>query len=170
MQFMQFNTLYQLLAMKLAGSPLLEMASGRSKESTLLQNLRTFRSQIELYKVQHGDQPPMCAPDGSVVLLGSGLFHDAESLQRLTIALPTSIDPDKVTWQAVGLEMEGGHYQRAISAAIIRGHIPREVRVRYAYYASDNPLISGQTLAAKYKKKNSVHVIVKIKYLTAFCL
>jgi hypothetical protein len=54
----------------------------------------------------------------------------------------------KTTWRAVGLEMEGGHYQRAISAAIIRGHIPKDVRVRYAYYASDNPIKSGQTLAA----------------------
>jgi hypothetical protein len=52
------------------------------------------------------------------------------------------------SWKAVGLEMEGGHYQRAISAAIIRGHIPKHVKVRYAYYASDNPLKSGQTLAA----------------------
>lgn len=52
------------------------------------------------------------------------------------------------TWKAVGLEMEGGHYQRAIGAAIIRGHIPKDVQVRYAYYASDNPIKSGQTLAA----------------------
>ena len=52
------------------------------------------------------------------------------------------------SWQTVGLEMEGGHYQRAISAAIIKGHLPADVRVRYAYYASDNPLQSGQTLAA----------------------
>lgn len=52
------------------------------------------------------------------------------------------------TWKAVGLEMEGGHYQRAITAAIIRGHIPKDVQVRYAYYASDNPIKSGQTLAA----------------------
>jgi hypothetical protein len=44
--------------------------------------------------------------------------------------------------------MEGGHYQRAIGAAIIRGHIPKDVKVRYAYYASDNPIRSGQTLAA----------------------
>lgn len=52
------------------------------------------------------------------------------------------------SWKAVGLEMEGGHYQRAINAAIIRGHISADVRVRYAYYASDNPLVSGQTLAS----------------------
>jgi hypothetical protein len=52
------------------------------------------------------------------------------------------------SWRAIGLEMEGGHYQRAISAAIIQGHIPQEMKLRYAYYASDNPLISGETLAS----------------------
>ncbi|MCB2168286.1 MAG: hypothetical protein KQI78_11525 [Deltaproteobacteria bacterium] len=51
-------------------------------------------------------------------------------------------------WKAVGLEMEGGHYQRAINAAIIKGNIPPETKTRYAYYASDNPLKSGQTLAS----------------------
>ena len=51
-------------------------------------------------------------------------------------------------WKAVGLEMEGGHYQRAINAAIIKGNIPPEIKIRYAYYASDNPLQSGQTLAS----------------------
>lgn len=52
------------------------------------------------------------------------------------------------SWKAIGLEMEGGHYQRAIEAAKIRGHILKNVKVRYAYYASDNPLKSGQTLAS----------------------
>ena len=51
-------------------------------------------------------------------------------------------------WKAIGLEMEGAHYQRAISAAIIQGHINPEMKTRYAYYASDNPLVSGQTLAS----------------------
>jgi len=51
-------------------------------------------------------------------------------------------------WKAVGLEMEGGHYQRAINAAIIKGNIPADIHTRYAYYASDNPLQSGQTLAS----------------------
>ena len=41
------------------------------------------------------------------------------------------------SWNTVGLEMEGGHYQRAISAAIIKGHISSDVKVRYAYYASE---------------------------------
>ncbi len=33
-------------------------------------------------------------------------------------------------------------------AAIIRRHISEDVKVRYAYYASDNPLVSSQTLAS----------------------
>jgi hypothetical protein len=54
----------------------------------------------------------------------------------------------RTSWNAIGLEMEGGHYHRAINAAMIRDHISRKVNVRYAYYASDNPLQSGQTLAS----------------------
>jgi hypothetical protein len=53
------------------------------------------------------------------------------------------------TWDVVGLEMEGAHYQKAIQAASkIRGNIREDVKVRYAYYASDNPLETGSTLAS----------------------
>jgi hypothetical protein len=53
------------------------------------------------------------------------------------------------TWNVIGLEMEGAHYQKAIQAASkIRGNIREDVKVRYAYYASDNPLETGSTLAS----------------------
>ena len=53
------------------------------------------------------------------------------------------------TWNVVGLEMEGAHYQKAIQAASkIRNSISPKVQVRYAYYASDNPLETGSTLAS----------------------
>ena len=53
------------------------------------------------------------------------------------------------TWRAIGLEMEGAHYQKAIQAASkIRKSISSNVKVRYAYYASDNPLETGSTLAS----------------------
>jgi len=53
------------------------------------------------------------------------------------------------TWQVIGLEMEGANYQKAIQAASkIRGNISDKVKVRYAYYASDNPLETGGTLAS----------------------
>ena len=53
------------------------------------------------------------------------------------------------TWGVIGLEMEGAHYQKAIqSASKIRKSIRNDVAVRYAYYASDNPLETGSTLAS----------------------
>jgi len=53
------------------------------------------------------------------------------------------------TWDVIGLEMEGAHYQKAIqSASKIRKSIREDVAVRYAYYASDNPLETGSTLAS----------------------
>jgi len=55
----------------------------------------------------------------------------------------------KSSWKAVGLEMEGAHYQKAIQAAkSIRHSIRPDVDLRYAYYASDNPLETGSTLAS----------------------
>lgn len=53
------------------------------------------------------------------------------------------------TWRVIGLEMEGAHYQKAIQAASkVRNSISPNVKVRYAYYASDNPLETGSTLAS----------------------
>jgi hypothetical protein len=53
------------------------------------------------------------------------------------------------TWGVIGLEMEGAYYQKAIqSASKIRKSIHPDVKVRYAYYASDNPLETGSTLAS----------------------
>ena len=71
-----------------------------------------------------------------ITVLGTSL-QNRDVLQKFQVT----------SWNAVGLEMEGGHYQRAINAAMIRGHISKDVKLRYAYYASDNPLLSGQTLA-----------------------
>lgn len=53
------------------------------------------------------------------------------------------------TWGVIGLEMEGSYYQKAVqSASKIRKSINPDVKVRYAYYASDNPLETGSTLAS----------------------
>lgn len=53
------------------------------------------------------------------------------------------------TWNAVGLEMEGAHYHKAIQVASkIRHHISPDLFVCYAYYASDNPLETGSTLSS----------------------
>jgi len=56
---------------------------------------------------------------------------------------------NSTSWKAIGLEMEGAHYQKAIqSAARIRHNIRSDVKLAYAYYASDNPLETGSTLAS----------------------
>lgn len=53
------------------------------------------------------------------------------------------------SWNAIGLEMEGAHYQKAIQiASKIRKHISEDLFVCYAYYASDNPLKTGSTLSS----------------------
>ena len=53
------------------------------------------------------------------------------------------------SWNVSGLEMEGAHYQKAIQAASkIRNNISENVVLRYAYYASDNPLETGGTLSS----------------------
>lgn len=53
------------------------------------------------------------------------------------------------SWKAIGLEMEGAHYQKAIQiASKIRNHVSDDLKVRYAYYASDNPLKTGSTLSS----------------------
>ncbi len=55
----------------------------------------------------------------------------------------------ETSWKVVGLEMEGSHYQKAIQVASkIRNFVSDEIKVRYAYYASDNPLETGSTLAS----------------------
>ena len=53
------------------------------------------------------------------------------------------------SWRAIGLEMEGAHYQKAIQVASkIRHHISEDLFLCYAYYASDNPLETGSTLSS----------------------
>lgn len=53
------------------------------------------------------------------------------------------------SWQVIGLEMEGAHYQKAIQAASkIRHSVKNSLSVRYAFYASDNPLETGSTLSS----------------------
>ena len=45
--------------------------------------------------------------------------------------------------------MEGVHYQKAIQSAMhIRKTVRPTIKLRYAYYASDNPLETGSTLAS----------------------
>lgn len=95
-----------------------------------------FKNELRKSDFDHADIP--IQKGAMVTVLGTSLqnkdilqfFHDS-------------------TWRVIGLEMEGAHYQKAIqSASQIRGNISKKVKVRYAYYASDNPLKTGSTLAS----------------------
>lgn len=83
--------------------------------------------------------------DGTKVLEGPMVTVLGTSLQNKEILKFFK----ESTWNVIGLEMEGAHYQKAIQAASrIRHSIREDVKVRYAYYASDNPLETGSTLAS----------------------
>ncbi len=83
--------------------------------------------------------------DGLKVLEGTMVTVLGTSLQNKDILKFFN----ESTWGVIGLEMEGVHYQKAIqSASKIRKSIREDVKVRYAYYASDNPLETGSTLAS----------------------
>ncbi len=95
-----------------------------------------FENELTAEMFEGNDIPVFAGP--MVTVLGTSLqnkdllqfFHDS-------------------TWGAIGLEMEGAYYQKAIqSASRIRKSINPKVKVRYAYYASDNPLETGSTLAS----------------------
>jgi hypothetical protein len=96
----------------------------------------SFENELTAKMFEGNDIPVFAGP--MVTVLGTSLqnkdllkfFHDS-------------------TWGAIGLEMEGSYYQKAIqSASKIRKSINPDVKVRYAYYASDNPLETGSTLAS----------------------
>ena len=95
-----------------------------------------FENELSAKMFQGEDIPVFSGP--MITVLGTSLqnkdllkfFHDS-------------------TWGVIGLEMEGAYYQKAIqSASRIRKSIHPNVKVRYAYYASDNPLETGSTLAS----------------------
>ena len=77
--------------------------------------------------------------EGSMItVLGTSL----QNKDILTYFMTTS-------WNSIGLEMDGAHYQKAIQVASkIRKHISEDLFVMYAYYASDNPLETGSTLSS----------------------
>lgn len=95
-----------------------------------------FENDLSLEDFQDSNIPIFTGP--MITVLGTSL-QNRDVLQHFLTS----------TWNAIGLEMEGAHYQKAIqSAARIRKSIRPDVKVRYAYYASDNPLVTGSTLSS----------------------
>jgi hypothetical protein len=97
------------------------------------------------YPFENGLKPEMFAHEGIPVYTGPMVSVLGTSLQNKDLLRFFN----ESTWGVIGLEMEGAYYQKAIqSASKIRKSINPEVKVHYAYYASDNPLETGSTLAS----------------------
>ena len=95
-----------------------------------------FENQLSPAHFSHSGIPVYAGP--MVTVLGTSL----QNKDLLKFFLDS-------TWGVIGLEMEGAYYQKAIqSASNIRKSISADVQMRYAYYASDNPLETGSTLAS----------------------
>jgi len=115
------------------------------KGDIMIPSAHVFEGTADNYPFKNKLKKSQFADDDVNVCTGSMITVLGTSLQNRDVLkfFHTS------TWNVIGLEMEGAHYQKAIQAASkIRGSIGKKVKVRYAYYASDNPLETGATLAS----------------------
>ncbi len=116
-----------------------------NKGDILIPTAHVFEGTADNYPIENALNPKEFEGKGLSVFSGPMITVLGTSLQNKDI-LDYFM---RSSWGAVGLEMEGAHYQKAIQAGSrIRKSIRPDVVIRYAYYASDNPLISGQTLAS----------------------
>lgn len=115
------------------------------KGDIMIPTAHVFEGTADNYPFENALTPDMFQDDEIKSFKGTMITVLGTSLQNkdlLSYFMTTS-------WGAIGLEMEGAHYQKAIQVASkIRKHIQDNVVLRYAYYASDNPLETGSTLAS----------------------
>lgn len=115
------------------------------KGDIMIPNAHIFEGTADNYPFKNKLKKAMFADDDVNVCTGAMISVMGTSLQNRDILNFFY----QSTWNVIGLEMEGAHYQKAIQAASkIRNSISRKVKVLYAYYASDNPLKTGSTLAS----------------------
>ncbi len=115
------------------------------KGDIMIPNAHIFEGTADNYPFKNKLKKSMFADDDVKVCTGAMISVMGTSLQNRDILKFFNTS----TWDVIGLEMEGAHYQKAIQAASkIRNSIKRKVKVLYAYYASDNPLETGSTLAS----------------------
>lgn len=115
------------------------------KGDIMIPTAHVFEGTADNYPFKNEIKASMFADDDVNVYSGTMISVLGTSLQNKDVLTFFH----NSTWNVIGLEMEGAHYQKAIQAASkIRGSISSRVKVRYAYYASDNPLETGSTLAS----------------------
>ncbi|MCZ6520616.1 MAG: hypothetical protein O6848_03900, partial [Bacteroidetes bacterium] len=116
-----------------------------SKGDIMIPTSHIFEGTADNYPINNGLKASDFEGNGLKVFEGPMITVLGTSLQNKDILSYFK----ESSWRAIGLEMEGAHYQKAIQAqAMIRKNISQKVVTRYAYYASDNPLLTGNTLAS----------------------
>ena len=116
-----------------------------SKGDLMIPTSHIFEGTADNYPINNGLKASDFEGNGLKVFEGPMITVLGTSLQNKDILSYFK----ESSWRAIGLEMEGPHYQKAIQAqAMIRKNISQKVVTRYAYYASDNPLLTGNTLAS----------------------
>ena len=116
-----------------------------TKGDLMIPDAHVFEGTADNYPFRNALTPADFAGQGLGVFAGPMVTVLGTSLQNREI-LSYFLDS---SWRAAGLEMEGAHYQKAIQAAThIRKSVNPDLVLRYAYYASDNPLVTGHTLAS----------------------
>jgi len=115
------------------------------KGDIMIPNAHVFEGTADNYPFKNDLTVDQFEGQGLKVLGGPMITVLGTSLQNKDILSYFKLS----SWGVIGLEMEGAHYQKAIQAASkIRNSISENVTLRYAYYASDNPLETGGTLAS----------------------
>ncbi len=115
------------------------------KGDIMVPNAHIFEGSADNYAFKNGLTATDFEDSGIDVYTGPMITVLGTSLQNKDILRYFHLS----SWGAAGLEMEGAHYQKAFQAAsMIRKSISKNATVRYAYYASDNPLETGSTLAS----------------------
>lgn len=115
------------------------------KGDIMIPTSHIFEGTADNYPFENALKAEDFADDDLKVFQGAMITVLGTSLQNKDI-LRYFMD---TSWKAIGLEMEGAHYQKAIQVASkIRHHISPDLFVMYAYYASDNPLETGSTLSS----------------------
>ncbi len=115
------------------------------KGDIMIPSAHIFEGSTDNYIIDNALKVEDLEPYGLPIFVGPMITVLGTSLQNRDILRYFL----KSSWSAIGLEMEGAHYQKAIQVASkVRKSIAEDVSIRYAYYASDNPLESGSTLAS----------------------
>jgi len=116
-----------------------------TKGDIMVPTSHIFEGSADNYPFDNHFNPKIFEDSSLNVYKGSMITVMGTSLQNKDILRYFA----KSSWKAIGLEMEGAHYQKAIQAASkIRNSVSEDIKTRYAYYASDNPLETGSTLAS----------------------